>query len=67
MYKLSGKFKERANEKYGIGYGFFWVAHNSMLAYLKTRKRRMRYRTFGNIEDEMMAAKIHSSKRELIL
>jgi len=28
MYELSGKVRERANERYGIGYGYFWVAHN---------------------------------------
>jgi len=35
MYELSGKVKERANGKYGIGYNYFWVAHNAMLSYLK--------------------------------
>jgi hypothetical protein len=67
MYELSGKVKERANERYGIGYGYFWVAHNAMLSYLKTWKRQMRFRVFGDIEDEVMAAKILSSRRELIL
>ena len=47
MYELSGKVKERANEKYGVGYGFFWVAHNAMLSYLKTWKKQMRYRVLG--------------------
>lgn len=36
MYELSGKVKERANEKYGIGYAYFYVAHNVMLAFLKS-------------------------------
>ena len=67
MYELSGKVKEGANGKYTIGYGFFWVAHNAMLSYLKTWKRQMRWRVFGDIEDEVMAARIHSSRRELIL
>ena len=67
MYELSGKVKERANEKYGIGYGYFWVAHNAMLSYFKTWKRQMRFRVFGDIEDEVMAAKIHTSRKELIL
>jgi len=67
MYELSGKVKERANEKYGVGYGFFWVAHNAMLSYLKTWKRQMRWRVFGDIEDEQMAARIHASRKELIL
>ena len=67
MWELSGKVKENANEKYGIGYGFFWVAHNAMLSYLKTWKRQMRFRVFGDIEDEVMAARIYNSKKELIL
>jgi DNA-directed RNA polymerase specialized sigma24 family protein len=67
MYELSGKVKENANGKYGIGYGFFWVAHNAMLSYLKTWKRQMRWRVFGDIEDEQMAARIYNSRKELIL
>ena len=67
MYELSGKVKENANGKYGIGYGFFWVAHNAMLSYLKTWKRQTRWRVFGDIEDEQVAARIHSSRRELVL
>jgi len=29
MFELSGKVKESAREKYGIGYQYFWVAHNA--------------------------------------
>ena len=64
MYELSGKVKENANGKYSIGYGFFWVAHNAMLSYLKTWKRQMRWRIFGDIEDEIVLSKIHSFRRE---
>jgi len=67
MYELSGKVKERANAKYGMGYGYFWVAHNAMLSYFVAWQREMRWRVFGDIEDEVMAARIHSSRRELIL
>ena len=67
MYELSGKVKENANEKYGIGYGYFWVAHNAMLSFLKTWQRQMRFRVFGDIEDEQMAARIYNSTKELIL
>ena len=67
MYELSGKVKERANGKYGIGYGYFWVAHNTMLGYLKTWKRQMKFRVFGDIEDERMAARIYNPRKELIL
>ena len=65
MYELSGKVKENANGKYGIGYGFFWVAHNAMFHYFKAWKRQMRCRVFGDIEDEVMAARIYSSRKEL--
>lgn len=58
MYELSGKVKENANGKYSVGYGFFWFAHNAMLAYLTTWRRQMRWRIFGDIEDEGEASKI---------
>ena len=67
MFELSGKVKENANGKYGNGYGFFWVAHNAMLSYLKTWQRQMRWRVFGDIEDEQMAVRIYNSRKELIL
>jgi hypothetical protein len=67
MYELSGKVKENANGKYGIGYGYFWVAHNAMLSFLKTWKRQMRFRVFGDIEDEQMAIRIYNSRKEFIL
>ena len=49
MYELSGKVKERANGKYGMGYNYFWVAHNAMLSYLKTWKWQENYRVFGEM------------------
>lgn len=67
MQELSGKVKENANGKYSVGYGFFWVAHNAMLSYLKTWKRQMRWRVFGDIEDEGFGSKIYSSSREMVL
>jgi hypothetical protein len=67
MYELSGKVKENANEKYGNGYGYFWVCHNAMLSYLKTWQRQMRSRIFWDIEDERVASKIYASRREFIL
>ena len=67
MYELSGKVKENANEKYGIGYGFFWVAHNAMLSYLNTWKRQERFRVFGDIDDELMSAKIYNSRKEMVV
>ena len=67
MYELSGKVKENANGKYGIGYGYFWVAHNAMLAFVKSWERQMRFRVFGDIEDEVMATRIYNSRKEFIL
>ena len=49
MYELSGKVKERSNEKYGVGYAYFYVCHNAMLAYLKTWRKQGRYRLFGEM------------------
>jgi len=62
MFELSGKVREGANEKYGIGYGYFWVAHNAMLSYLKTWERQVKGRVFGDIEDQEMAARIYHLK-----
>ena len=43
MYELSGKVKENANGKYGIGYGYFWVAHNAMLSFLKSWEKQNKW------------------------
>ena len=67
MFELSGKVKEGANEKYTIGYCYHWVAHNAMLSYFKAWERQMRWRVFGDIEDEFVVSKIQSSRRELVL
>jgi hypothetical protein len=64
MYELSGKVKEGANGKYSVGYGFFWVAHNAMISYLATWKRQMGWRVFGDIEDQLMRARIYRSSQE---
>jgi len=36
IFELSGKAKEGANKKYGVGYQYSWVAHNAMVSFLKT-------------------------------
>jgi hypothetical protein len=36
LFELSGKVKEMANKKYSENYAGFWIAHNAMLAFLKT-------------------------------
>jgi hypothetical protein len=51
MYELSGKVKERSNEKYGVGYAYFYVAHNAMLSYLKTWRKQMRGRVYKDVGD----------------
>jgi hypothetical protein len=51
MYELSGKVKERSNGKYGIGYGYFWVAHNAMISYLKTWRKGQRWKVFREIQE----------------
>jgi hypothetical protein len=66
MYELSGKVKEGANGKYSVGYGYFWVAHNAMIAYLATWEKQMRWRVFGDIEDQLMMARIHRSSQETL-
>jgi hypothetical protein len=66
MYELSGKVKEGANGKYSIGYGYFWVAHNAMIAYLATWQKQMRYQLSGDIEDKMMMTRIHPADQETL-
>ena len=66
MFELSGKVKENANAKYGIGYGYFWVAHNAMIAYLATWQKQMGWRMFGDIEDQLMMARTHFTSQETL-
>jgi len=66
MYELSGKVKENANGKYSVGYGFFWVAHNAMISYLKTWQHQIGSRMFGDIGDQVVAARIHSTGQETL-
>lgn len=67
MYELSGKVKERANEKYGIGYAYFYVAHNAMLAFLKSWQRHTRSRIPGDIGDTEVLTKIYKSKKIMMV
>jgi hypothetical protein len=43
LFELSGKTKEMANGKYSENYASFWVAHNAMLAFLKTWERQKKW------------------------
>jgi hypothetical protein len=67
MYELSGKVKERANEKYGTGYAYFYVAHNAMLAFLKSWQRHTRSRIPGDIGDTEVLTKIYKSKKPMLI
>ena len=43
LFELSGKTKEMANAKYSENYANFWIAHNAMLAFLKTWERQNKW------------------------
>jgi hypothetical protein len=43
LFELSGRTKEMANKKYSENYQSFWVAHNAMLAFLKTWERQNKW------------------------
>ena len=43
LFELSGKTKEMANGKDSENYASFWVAHNAMLAFLKTWERQNKW------------------------
>ena len=59
MFELSGKVKEGASKKYGIGYQYFWVAHNAMLSSLKSWERQNQWCT----SFEELANPIREGKR----
>jgi len=50
LFELSGKTKEMANGKYSENYASFWIAHNAMLAFLKTWERQNKWCTVGDTE-----------------
>jgi hypothetical protein len=45
LFELSGKTKEMANRKYSQNYAGFWIAHNAMLAFLKSWERQNKWCT----------------------
>ena len=59
LFELSGKTKEMANAKYSENYASFWVAHNAMLAFLKTWERQNKWCT----SFEELASPIREGKR----
>jgi hypothetical protein len=55
LFELSGKVKEMANGKYSEYYASFWVAHNPMLAFLKTWERQNKWcLSFENEADPIL-------------
>jgi hypothetical protein len=50
LFELSGKTKEMANGKYSEKYAGFWIAHNAMLAFLKSWEKQNKWCT--SFEDE---------------
>jgi hypothetical protein len=59
LFELSGRTKEMANKKYSENYASFWVAHNAMLAFLKTWERQNKW----CISFEELANPIREGKR----
>ena len=59
LFELSGKVKERANGKYSENYANFWVAHNAMLAFLKSWEKQNKWCT----SFEELANPIREGKR----
>jgi hypothetical protein len=59
LFELSGKTKEMANGKYNENYASFWIAHNAMLAFLKTWERQNKW----CISFEELANPIREGKR----
>ena len=61
MFMQSGKVKEGANEKYNERYGYWWVAYNAMMTYLKKWIRQ----TQDNVElqDDIHPMMFRGSRR----
>jgi hypothetical protein len=45
LFELSGKTKGMANRKYSQNYASFWIAHNAMLAFLKSWEKQNKWCT----------------------
>ncbi len=59
LFELSGKTKEMANGKYNEKYAGFWIAHNAMLAFLKSWEKQNKWCT----SFEQLASPIREGKR----
>ena len=63
MFMQSGKIKEGSNGKYNDKYGYWWCAHNGMLAYLKTWIRQTRYDV--ELQEDIHPMMTHGNRRYL--
>jgi hypothetical protein len=61
MFMQSGKVKEGATEKYNARYGYWWVAHNAMRAYLTTWIRQSQYSV--ELQDEIHPMMYQGNRR----
>jgi hypothetical protein len=60
MFMQSGKVKEGATEKYNSRYGYWWCAHNAMLAYIKKWINQTKYDV--ELRDEIHPMMYHGNK-----
>ena len=62
LFELSGKTKETGNGKYRENYASLWVAHNAMLAFLKTWERQNKWcLSFEDEANPLMSGKRYYS------
>jgi len=58
LFELSGRVKEMANGKYSEKYAGFWIAHNAMLAFLKSWEKQNKWCTsFEDVADPIRDGK----------
>ena len=61
MFMQSGKIKEGATEKYNSRYGYWWCAHNAMLAYVKKWINQTQYDV--ELRDEIHPMMMNGNRR----
>jgi len=52
LFELSGK--KSTTKRYSDNYARFWIAHNAMLAFIKTWLKQIRYQTIWNDAIELI-------------
>ena len=48
LFELSGKKNNNGDGKYNDNYAKYWIAHNAMLAFMKTWLKQTRYKKIWN-------------------